>query len=387
MPSNSQPWATRDDYTALSLLVVVAGVCFGLFMLWHYQHQWIAWGFAMVAHRQIAVYRLFTHHYDRLDDMLAHADYWSVTLGQIWHVMTVVGTEVRTPACILIALLAIPCYVLAAPSRFTRSFDLSGLIQEQARSFPAIRVIAGRELRLVRPAELVRPLDPALTVIEWMERHAPGDGLPAEAAMRSELTRQLGRLWQGPQQAAPIERILFVAFTYHHAGKRKQAQDLLTALSTEVGSQSVAGEAGPAALLEAPAAIVAAADQALAQEDLKTSLQIVGRHAYTNTALMSLLNEARRKRGVLPPATFLATKLIDRPLWYALHALGFPGGGPGQNAHPNPRVEAAGCRAHWQAECLAGRPIILPHLDAAVTAIRAMATQTGPRNQEKEVKP
>jgi intracellular multiplication protein IcmP len=58
-----------------------------------------------------------------------------------------------------------------------------------------------------------------------------------------------------------------------------------------------------------------------------------------------------------------------------LHSLGFEGDGPGQMTHPNPRVEAAGARDHWAAERLAGRPLIIPSVERAVSAVRAAIDQ------------
>ena len=92
---------------------------------------------------------------------------------------------------------------------------------------------------------------------------------------------------------------------------------------------------------------------------------------------MSLLIEARRVAGVLAPAQFLALKLVDRPLWYALHSLGFEGDGPGQNTHPNPRIEAIGARDHWAAERVAGRPLTQPSIARALAAVRAGFGQDG----------
>jgi intracellular multiplication protein IcmP len=80
------------------------------------------------------------------------------------------------------------------------------------------------------------------------------------------------------------------------------------------------------------------------------ALAIAGRHAYATTALMSILNIARCEAGVLAPAQFAWLKLVDRPLWYALHSLGYEPEGTGRYLHPNPRVEAAGARDHWAAE-------------------------------------
>ena len=86
----------------------------------------------------------------------------------------------------------------------------------------------------------------------------------------------------------------------------------------------------------------------------------------TAPALMTVLVEARRRGGVLPPAAFNAVKLADRPLWLALHSLGFPSEAHGRTQHPNPAVEAIGARDHWAVECSAGRPVGIPSVERAV---------------------
>jgi intracellular multiplication protein IcmP len=115
------------------------------------------------------------------------------------------------------------------------------------------------------------------------------------------------------------------------------------------------------------------------------ALAIADRHAYTHTAMMSLLNEARRRSGVLAPAQFASLKLIDRCLWYALDSLGFETEGIGRYLHPNPRAEAAGARDHWAVERIAGEPVLEPDLDRAVEALRIAAArgenQAGSRSQ------
>ena len=106
------------------------------------------------------------------------------------------------------------------------------------------------------------------------------------------------------------------------------------------------------------------------------ALAIVNRHAYAHTALMELLNTARLRAGVLAPGQFAWLKLVDRPLWYTLHSLGFETEGIGRYLHPNPRVEAIGTRDHWAVERLAGEPVIEPSMDRAVDALRKVAAST-----------
>jgi intracellular multiplication protein IcmP len=109
---------------------------------------------------------------------------------------------------------------------------------------------------------------------------------------------------------------------------------------------------------------------------------VASRHGFTTPALMSVLCEARRKAGVLPPAQFKSVKFVDRRLWYALHSLGFPSDTAAPM--PNPRVEAIGARDHWAAECQAGRPLLVPTIDHAVLAIRAALLAAGNEQTEKE---
>ena len=92
--------------------------------------------------------------------------------------------------------------------------------------------------------------------------------------------------------------------------------------------------------------------------------------------LMSLLTLARKKAGVLAPAQFAFLKLVDRPLWYALHSLGFPGG---QNPaeQPNPRIEAVGARDHWAAECSVGHPLPVPSFERSLAVVRKKAVEKG----------
>ena len=98
-------------------------------------------------------------------------------------------------------------------------------------------------------------------------------------------------------------------------------------------------------------------------------------HHFTTPGLMSVLNAARLRSGVLAPAQFAFLKLVDRRLWYALHALGFEQDGLIAHPHPSQRIEAIGARAHWAAERAVGAPIPTPEFDAAIAAIRPKAVK------------
>lgn len=385
-------WPSNDDYTLFSLLIIAGGLAFASYLLWESRHGQIVAVVADIQHWQMRLIHRFTDSLDAQDRMVRTADYETVTFAQLVTLCDRVGRFFRVPAVLFILGLAASCFLRAAPSRFRRDLDLDGLMREQAKTFRAAAAYVGRDLHLVpiRAAETEpgserdpRPADPALKAAEWVARYAPSaQGEFDEGAARRELARQLGPLWQGMAAAAPHVRVLFAAFALHLAQRREDALDLLGDVAESLPRDGD-GPAGPEHALVLPAELAARADQLLRDPELREPASAAAaRHAYTATALMGLLTEARLRAGVLAPAQFNALKLIDRRLWYALHSLGFPGDGPGQNVHPNPLVEAAGARDHWAAERAAHGPIAVLSIDRAAVAVRtALREAEGDANE------
>lgn len=381
-------WPSNDDFTFLSLAVVVLGLAFFGWLGWTNHHGVIAGVVADVARWQIGLVHHFSHSLDGLDRTIATADLASVTVAEILSVLDLVGHALRIPAVGLILVLAGLCFTRAASSRYTRALDLDGLIVEQAQFCGPVAAFARRNLRLVplRP-DALRPSDPALHARDWVARLArPVDGSALgasggfdELAASRALVAQLGPVWRGVEGAPGHVRLLYAAFALHLEQRRTEARELLGGFSRALPAGERRDTAGPAAAYAMPAGVVAGADAVLRATELRKQADtIAAGHAYAAPALMSLLTAARSRSGVLAPAQFACLKLVDRGLWYALHSLGFEGDGPGQTTHPNPRVEAAGARDHWAAERLAGRPLIVPSLDRAMGAVRAAIGQDDP---------
>ena len=391
---NRAAWPSNDDFTFLSLAVVAIGLAFLGWIGWTNYHGAISAVIADVAMGQIRIVHRFTPALDGVYQTVANAKYDAVTVREILTVLNAIGHYLRIPVIIFILVLAVYCFRRAAPSQFTRTLDLDGLIREQAQFFGWINAFARRNLRLVpmQPGAL-RPGDPALHAREWVARYAPSAGLagkrePADldptAATRA-FSRQLGPVWRGIEAAPGHFRVLYAAFMLHLHQRRPEAQKLLVAMALALPPGEEDETAGPAQPYALPAEIVASADAVLASRELRDRAdKIAAGHAYAVPALMSLLTAARRRSGVLPPAQFACLKLVDRNLWYALHSLGFEGDGPGQTTHPNPRVEAAGARDHWAAERLAGRPLIIPSVKRAISAVRASLGQDDTLNRFPE---
>jgi intracellular multiplication protein IcmP len=407
-PNPRAAWPSSDDNTGFNLIVILLGCCVGAYLLWTCYHGEISAGVIALRHHEITFIQLFTERYDLADRQMLTADPEGVTLRDLYGISHAVGMFFRIPAAVFMLSLAAICAARAAPARYKRAFNLDGLIREQALSFRTSAAFVRRHLRLVlpagacpRPTDLVRglkahgqrsdpgaaagatpgdprPADYALTPEEWIARFATGsDGDFDEAAARCALMRQLGSRWRGVQEASPQVRCLFAAFALHLAHRRAEALRLLGDLSASLGNSDEDKPEGPDTPLVVPASARAVADAFLGDGELVTpALAIAKRHAYAHTALMELHNTARLRAGVLASGQFAWLKLVDRPLWYALHSLGFETEGIGRYLHPNPRVEAVGARDHWAVERIAGEPLIEPNMDRAIEALRKVAAAT-----------
>ncbi len=376
MPPHPNPrasWPSNDDQTIFNLIIILVGAGVGSYLLWTNFHGQISAGLMGLRHQEMLLLQHFTDRFEVADGEMTRANPYRVTLRDLYGISHAIGAAWRIPACVFIVLLAVICTMRAAPSRYKRTFDLEGLSREQALTFRAATAFLGRKLRLVPPADgEPRPTDYALTAEEWIAHYAlDSRGTYDESRAHTALVRQLGPRWAGPEGASPAVQLLFVAFALHLNERREEAVEMLGAASTALAQDRAESPEGPDAPLVMPAEILAGiAPFRRDGERLAEAHKVAAAHAYTTPALMSLLNAARIRHGVLAPAQFAWLKLVDRPLWYALHSLGFETDGIGRYLHPNPRVEALGVRDHWAVECAAGSPVVEPDLTRALAALQ-----------------
>jgi len=359
--------------------VVLFLMAVGCWFAWYRFHGQIASEVMTFQHWQMQLIARFTDRYVALDAQVAASDPSSVRINTLWRLLHNVGAFFRIPATAAIALLAVTCLLRAAPSRFTRNIDLPRLMQIQSEAFPSAAAFVGRGLKLTPlQAGAPRPCDPALHSSEWVRRFALGpDGSFDTEKAGHALSLQLGPVWEGFANASPQVRCLFAAFALHAARRRQDAVQFLGVLANALPNDPSDGPSGPAAPLAFGPAGVAEADRILADAALVAPCQAVAsRHAFTAPALMSVLTLARQEAGVLAPAQFAFLKMVDRPLWYALHSLGFPGG-QNRAEQPNPRIEAVGARDHWAAERDVGHPLPVPSLDRSLVVVRKKAREDG----------
>jgi intracellular multiplication protein IcmP len=387
-PNPRAAWPSHDDNSGFFLVVTLIGLGLLSAVLWINFHGAISGVVMGLFHDEISGLRRFTDRFDLADRQMLAANPDHVGLRDLYFIAHDVGVSVRLPVALTMLLLAAICTVRAAPARFKRVLDMDGLIAEQAKSFPTTAAFARRHLGLVAPLPNPRPADYAQTPKEWLAACTTRpDTKFDELAVRRALAAQLGPRWRGVEHAAPHVRAMFAVFAIHLAERRAEAQHLLGVLSAAFADPGKDRPEGPETPLYLPQAAVARADATLRDFELRFAAdRIADRHAYTHTALMSLLNASRLAAGVIAPGQFAWLKLVDRPLWYALQSLGFETEGYGRYLHPNPRVEAAGARDHWAAERVAGQQIPHPDIERAIDAIQKMATKCSPEAESSSIR-
>lgn len=283
-----------------------------------------------------------------------------------------VGALLRVPVVLALAGLGAWLLLLHPAGRFRRRFDLAGLAEAMREPWPyALHALrrGNRDLPLDHPVWGM-----ALSPAEFLRRHdlverAGGGGRLREARAEAALAEQLGAPWA---EAPPHARALAGVFALRIAAAEaesdaaaeplnRRAAEALRRLALAAADNKAGDRLPPAARY---ADTVAATAAALESEPIRRRL---AGHAYTQTALLRLLEDARQG-GVSPPALFSWLKGVDRPLWYALSSLG----------RRTPFVEALGAVGHYGAERLAGRALYPPAVAVALDGLRLEAARLAP---------
>ena len=168
---------------------------------------------------------------------------------------------------------------------------------------------------------------------------------PVSEAMVS----QLGKPWRGFDALRSRESALAAAFALNFGFRQSDANALLDGL----GELAYASSCSGAKLDKAIAGnrkLGRLIGFALAADFGQELERLAARHAWENTAFITMLRRARVDRGVVATASFLWLKSTNRQLWYCLNSVA------GNVAF----VEASGALAHHRAEIQAGVPLFRP---------------------------
>jgi len=364
--------APGNNKTEDELLWVLGGLFVAAVALWFFGHEKIS-AFVMKLRAFEAHLMVFDPDgRDSIREWLASVAPKDATLGALWNSGMVAG---RTLRWFVLALLTgmFGYLVYKSPdrtSKYAMVYSMKSLAAQEAEEFPAILPVLDAGLIDVslddpingmrhRPRDYGRlhgfivPIaglgdgdDPAQ--IELLDER---DALRLDKA-RTVFAKQLGKVWQGVGDLKGYERAIFAACAAQVNNDNKLAQQILDDLA----------RAYLRARREKKVALINSvrAQKALHDYGNTTAVQrIVSRHAYKRTVLMSMLQGARTT-GVLPAAWFRWLKTIDRVTWYALNDLGMDVAS----------AEAAGVRAHWNAERIAKTPIVNPMTEEALVGLK-----------------
>lgn len=369
MPVNPAPNTRSHDPERIASLLI--GVCVGIalfsFLLWLKFHTQIVEAVLFVQGYELRLIGLFTHRYDAVLVNLGDAVPERVSASTLWELCTLTGSVLRWPALVLLVILAALCLTRAPLERHRKRFGLEGMQKALAEIHPLGAAWLGKGLKLVRPSPPeapLAPLDPALNLEEWRARYVRGNSAAQlrETTLQA-LEAQLGGPWRGPLEASVAEKCLFVAFSFFIQRRKDEAQSVLENLSVQL--KGTLKDGAPSNFAKVSKSFVATLDKQLKKESFRSTLKIAEQHAFTRPALLSLLQEARLKAGVVNPGLFAAIQFLDRDLWLVLSAASYPRDGlPPYVMAIASCPEAAAALAHWKAECLAGRPLTTPQISS-----------------------
>lgn len=283
-----------------------------------------------------------------------------------------VGRYLRWPTSLALAGLGAWLLLFHAAARHRRRFDLAALAEAMRKPWPYA-------VHALRRGNLKFPLDHptwgmAQSPVDFLHRHdllerAGGGWRLREDRAEAALADQLGSPWsEAPPHARALAGIFALrvaaleAVSDAEAGPLKARAEAALSQLARAAADNKNGDYLPPAPRYAE--LIAATDSVVRSEMIRRRL---AGHAYTQTALLRLLADARRG-GVLPAALFNWLKGVDRPLWYALSSLG----------RRVPFVEALGSISHFEAERRAGGPLCPPALAAAVEGLRLEAARVPP---------
>jgi hypothetical protein len=176
-------------------------------------------------------------------------------------------------------------------------------------------------------------------------------------ATEEAFKKQLGKPWTGFEKADLKYQVVAILCALHYSRKTGvfdgEKKNLGLVERETLSIAWAAGKDGTKAMEEL------VAKYSKDEKIQKIISDIMSKHAWSNTALYSILDKARAKAGVLATADMLWLRYIDRDLHYSLNNCGR------RRFH----TEGAGTVNHFFAEHQLDAPILEPHLEQAIDGI------------------
>ncbi len=282
----------------------------------------------------------------------------SVNWDQLVLLTNSVGEYMRYPVIIILAVLAVWLYQSDITLKFRRAHSMKSLSLQEQYNWNAIMPVVKEDLvsmdvdagpwaMAMTPMEFARKYSLLKKDDALLDKSMPGQEMTAgirRGDAKRVFTLQLGPYWDGFERCSPYAKALIAVFISRMNRDRDSAVNILTELDKGASLGKIDYSVANAALRK--------------HQNAKNVQEIISRHAYLFTVIASLL-EASRDDGVVPSAEFLWLKTVDRRLWYMLNCVG----------RQTPFAEVAGPFAHWKAEKVMKRRLLVPMIDEAIRAL------------------
>lgn len=282
----------------------------------------------------------------------------AVTWSQFMDITDDIGSYIRYPVIVVLAIAAVYMYFSNIKLRFRKTHDMKSLRQQEQYNWLSIMPVIKEDL--VEADIAIGPWAMALSPMEFAKKYQllrkddvlmddPMPGMDKTAGIRKAdakrvFTLQLGPYFEGFERVKPHVQALAAVFMARVNRDRKSADQIIEVLNKTWSTGK------PDYSLVRP----------VLQKYFRTEIvqETLQKHAYLLTAMASLL-EVARQDGVVPTSDFLWLKPTDRRLWYMLNCVG----------RQTPFSEVAGPFAHWKAEKALGRRSLVPMIDEAIKAL------------------
>jgi intracellular multiplication protein IcmP len=290
-------------------------------------------------------------------------DYQNIPFKELIVLSANVGYYFKIPVLILAICMSTYLFLFHVSAQFKNKYSMDSLSKLEALNWPMIKPVVGKKLLGYDLDEGVHsmslpPMRFAVNndLVDIITKEGrPAVRLRVGAAQRV-FALQLGPLWDGrPMVLPPYIQALFAIF----AAKAEQDSDEAQKLIYHIGNsaQSVLRAKGKVQGIDFNKDLY----MRLLQKHIRSKAvgRACGAHAYVYTMLYSML-ELARTDGVIASSEFIWLKAVDRQLWYVLNNVGR------QTAF----CEVAGVFSHWKTEARLRRPLKVPVVTEAVTALQ-----------------
>lgn len=358
MPPVPPQQSNQDGH--MGPLWITVGIFFVALVVWYSARVYINEGILWLKYWELRLISFFTPavHSDLL--WIKQANPRDITGDQLLYISDVVGHYFIIPVVVVMVYFAWVLYRKSIGLRFRHAYSTNSLLKLELSNWPQVSPVAN--LDLVKEDIEKGPWSMASTPMQFAKKNnlikVSGyvrEEMQLKKAAKPEVSllrpkaaqffaQQLGKPWHGFGGLGIHARALCAIFVARVDGNIAGATHLLD----QIAASSCNGKfnfSGADALLKK-------------HMNNKIVQKTVHEHAYVLTVLASLL-ELTRTIGVMPTASFLWLKPIDRHLWYMLNSVG----------RQTPFVEVAGPFAHWLTEKELGHKVITPMLDQAVDAL------------------